>query len=200
MAINNFKLTKLEAVNIVLSNVGQAPVTSLDSQNPSVKLAEGMVDEVSHSVQSEGWVFNTEQDYPFNPDVNGNITIPGNVLSIDSVSWSSIEPVVRDGKLYDKRSHSYVFDGTLYADVVWYFNFEDLPEVFKQYITVRAANLFAARAVGSTEVIKYSEREEAAARAAIIEYETNQGDYNVFNDRAGGTEFFTYSPYNAIRR
>jgi hypothetical protein len=200
------KLTKLAAVNIILSNIGQAPLTSLTTSNPLSSLAEGMINEVSHSLQSEGWVFNTEQDYPFTPDVNKFIEIPSNVLSLDSPEWSSIEPIIRkqsgtsNSKLYDKRDHTYEFDTIQYLKVIWYFDFEDLPEVFKQYITIRAANLFANRAVGSNEVVKYSEKEEEIARAAMLEYETQQGDYNIFNDSAGGREFQTYLPYNAIKR
>ena len=91
-------------------------------------------------------------------------------------------------------------EGEQYLKVVWYFEFEDIPEVFKQYITIRAANLFANRAVGYNEVVKYSEKEELAARAAVMEYETQQGDYNIFNDSAGGREFQTYLPYKAISR
>ena len=45
-----------------MSNIGQAPLTSLNTSNPLSSLAEGMINEVSHSLQSEGWVFNTEQD------------------------------------------------------------------------------------------------------------------------------------------
>ena len=200
------KLTKLAAVNIILSNIGQAPLTSLTTSNPLSSLAEGMINEVSHSLQSEGWVFNTEQDYPFTPDINKFIEIPSNVLSLDSPEWSSIEPIIRkqagtsNSKLYDKRDHTYEFETIQYLKVIWYFDFEDLPEVFKQYITIRAANLFANRAVGSNEVVKYSEKEEEIARAAMLEYETQQGDYNIFNDSAGGREFQTYLPYNAIKR
>ena len=201
-----YKLTKLAAVNIILSNIGQAPLNSLNTSNPLSSLAEGMIDEVSNSLQSEGWVFNTEQDYPFTPNNNKFIEIPANVLSLDKTEWSSIEPIIRkpagvtNQRLYDKRDHTYEFDGVQYLKVVWYFDFLDLPEVFKQYITIRAANLFANRAVGSNEVVKYSEKEEEQARAAVMEYETQQGDYNIFNDSAGGREFQTYLPYNAIKR
>lgn len=195
-----YKLTKLAAVNIVLSNIGQAPLTSLTTSNPMAAVAEGIIDEVSLALQSEGWVFNTEQDYPFTPDTSKNITVPTNVLSLDTVEWSNYEPIIRGGKLYDKRNHTFAWKDTLYLKVVWYFDFEDLPEVFKQYIAVRAANLFANRAVGSSEVVKYSEREELLARSAVMEYETQQGDYNMFNDRAGGKEFHTYLPHNAIYR
>lgn len=194
------KLTKLSAVNIILSNIGQSPITSLDSANPLAALAEQILDEVCHAFQSEGWTFNTEQDYPFTPDSNKHISIPSNVLSLDMLETAPFEPVIRNGKLYDKRKHTFEFDNTVYLKVVWYFDFVELPEVSKQYIAVRAANLFANRAVGSTDVVKYSEREEILARAAVMEYETQQGDYNIFNDRAGGKEFDSYLPYNAVYR
>ena len=41
------------------------------------------------------------------------------------------------------------------------------------------------RAVGSVEAVKYSQQEEAAARAAVIEYETAQGDYNMLQSESG---------------
>lgn len=195
-----FKLTKLQAVNNVLSNIGQSPVTTLDAINPAVQLAEGMIDEVSHALQSEKWSFNTEQDYEFTPENDGSIQIPDNILSLDTVPWSPLIPDIRNGKLYDKAAHTSVFTDPVYLEVTWFFDFEQLPEVFKQYITVRAANLFAARAVGSAEVVKYSEREEMMARAACMEYETRQGDYNVFNDIAGNTSERRYLPYDAIIR
>jgi hypothetical protein len=194
------KITKLDAVNIVLSNIGQAPVTSLATLNPAAKLAEQILDEISLSTQSEGWVFNTEQDYPFTPNSNKEIIIPANVIGLDFVSFGDKNTVQRGGKLYDKRNHTYLFDDIVYGKVTWVFDFVDLPEVFKNYIAMRAANVFANRSVGSNEIVKYSKEEEQIARAAIMEYETQQGDYNMLNDRAGGTEFHTYLPFNAIKR
>ena len=194
------KLTKLGAVNIVLSNIGQAPVTSLATLNPAAKLAEQILDEVSLSTQAEGWVFNTEQDYPFTPNNSKEILVPSNVIALDFVSFGDKNTVLRGGKLYDKRNHTYEFEDIVYGKVTWVFDFVDLPEVFKNYIAMRAANVFANRSVGSNEIVKYSKEEEQIARAAIMEYETQQGDYNMLNDRAGGTEFHTYLPFNAIKR
>tara|TARA_R100000458_G_scaffold44314_1_gene42378 strand:+ start:261 stop:854 length:594 start_codon:yes stop_codon:yes gene_type:complete len=194
------KLTKLGAVNIVLSNIGQAPVTALATLNPAAKLAEQILDEVSLSTQAEGWVFNTEQDYPFTPNSSKEIIVPANVIALDFVSFGDKNTVLREGKLYDKRNHTYQFDDIVYGKVTWVFDFIDLPEVFKNYIAMRAANVFANRSVGSNEIVKYSKEEEQIARAAIMEYETQQGDYNMLNDRAGGTEFHTYLPFNAIKR
>ena len=173
------KLDKLAAVNIVLSNIGQAPVTTIDNDNPMVAMASNIIDEVTNSCQSEGWVFNKESDYPFTPDSNNEIGIPENVLQLDSGYYSDIEAVIRRGKLYDKRSHSYTFTTQQSLDVVWLVDFNDMPDAFKQYVAMRSANLFAGRSVGSAEAVRFGEREEAQARAAMIEYETSQGDYNM---------------------
>ena len=194
------KITKLNGVNIILSNIGQAPVTSLATLNPAAKLAEQILDEVSLSTQAEGWVFNTEQDYTFPHNSNKEIIIPSNVIGLDFVSFGDKNTVQRGGKLYYKRNHTYQYEDVVYGKVTWLFDFVDLPEVFKNYIAMRAANVFANRSVGSNEIVKYSKEEEQIARAAIMEYETQQGDYNMLNDKAGGTEFHTFLPYNAIKR
>ena len=161
------KLTKLSAVNTVLSNIGQAAVTTIDNDNPMVVMASNTVDEVSNSVQAEGWVFNTERDYPFTPNPDKRIAIPDNVLQLDTDYTSPGEVVIRGGYLYDKRTHSYKFDKQVELNVVWLIAFDDMPEAFKNYVTMRAANLFAGRAVGSQEAVKFGEREEATALSLI---------------------------------
>ena len=74
---------ELAAVNQILGAVGQAPVTTLDQTNPDVAIAYDTLVEVNREIQSEGWVFNTEEEYPFNQDVNGEILIPDNILLLD---------------------------------------------------------------------------------------------------------------------
>ena len=196
------KTTKLEAVNRILSNIGQSPVTVLDSGNPLVEMAELILDEVSSAVQSEGWIYNSEYQYPFVPDSNGFIVIPENVLALDSSAKSGgdVFLIIRQGKLYDKAAHSFVFSGTQKLDVLWLFDFEDVPEAFREYITIRAANVFAGRSVGSQEAVAFGQREEVLARATAIEYDTQQGDYNIFQNRDGYTTMRTFSTYQSILR
>ena len=193
------KLTKLDAVNIILSNVGQAPVSTIDNDNPMVSMAVNILDEVAESMQSEGWSFNYEKDYPFIPDINGEIQLPTNVIRLDADELSRLDPVIRQGKLYDKREHTYKFTDKVDLDVTWLLEFEDLPQPAKQYAAIRAANLFAGRAVGSAEQVRFGEREESAARATLIEYECQQGDYNYLGTRTG-QNYPTYRPYSVIAR
>lgn len=182
---------------MMLSNIGQSPVTSIDSINPQVATASNILDEVTNQVQSEGWIYNTEFSYPFNPS-NGYITVPDNILSMDDSMYTDKEIIIRAGKLYDKRAHAYVNEA-IELHVVWLFDYEDLPEVFKHYIAIRSANLFAGRVVGSKEAVQFSQREEANARAAVLEYETQQGDYSMLGT-TDNKKVKNYLPFNAINR
>ena len=197
---NIAKATKLAAVNTIISNIGQAPVTTLESGNPLVEMAEQILDEISRTVQSEGWVFNTEYHYPFGRDGNKHIKLTQNILAVDTKPTSLNRATIRDNKLYDKVNHTFEWDKDMELDVIWLFSFEDLPEAFKNYITIRAANVFAGRSIGSKEAVRFGEGEEIFARASALEHDTQQGDYTIFADRDNQQSYQSYLPYNAIRR
>ena len=187
------KATRLAAVNTIISNIGQAPVTALDTGNPLVEMAEQILDEITRATLAEGWEVNTERNYSFTPNDAGNIVIPLNVLSINAPIGSRVQTVIRENKLYDRVNHTYKFDGPQTLDVTWLFEFQELPEAFKNYITIRAANVFAGRSVGSQEAVTFGQREETVARATLMEYDTQQGGYSIFNDRNGGTVYNQYA-------
>lgn len=194
------KTTKLDAVNIILSNIGQAPVVNLESGNPMVEMAELVLDEISRTVQGEGWVFNTEYGYPFTPNPDNEIELPENVLSFDLPVGSDKFVQIRQGKLYDRTNHTYLFTEQVDLDVTWLFDYEDLPEAFKNYVNVRAANVYAGRSVGSAEAVRFGQQEEIMARSGAIEYDTQQGDYNIFGDSQGLDRYRSYRPNTTVYR
>ena len=57
--------------------------------------------------------------------------------------------VRRNGKLYDKMNHTFEFDPlkSIYFNIVWKWEYEDLPSVFKRYITLRASGRAATQLV-----------------------------------------------------
>ncbi len=187
----------------MLSSIGEAPAVSLDTDNPEIAIAESTLDEISRAVQAEGWSFNTEQEYPFTPDGNGQITIASNVLSITDSKIKNAGKyltTVRNGKLYDKLTHSFTFTGTVYCDVVWAFEFTDLPQPFKDYITSRASRVYAGKVVGSEEQVKIIAQDEAFLRANCIAYDTDTAEPNVFGLRNGQNNYISYTPFNMIVR
>tara|TARA_R100001460_G_scaffold6359_2_gene16748 strand:+ start:1492 stop:1860 length:369 start_codon:yes stop_codon:yes gene_type:complete len=107
--------------------------------------------------------------------------------------------VRRNGFLYDKHEHTDVFTGSVFLDVVRLYSFEDLPIAFRRYITYRASRTAATQLITNPQLVKLLAQQEALSRAALMEYECNQGDHSMmgFED---GTNYRTYQPFQNLRR
>ena len=194
--------TELSSVNSILGAIGQSPVTTLDYTNPEISFVYNLLMEANKDVQNEGWVFNREDHYPMNPDSNNEIKFPENVLRLDvyeNAVYKTSNVIRRDGKLYDKTRHSFEFTQPIEADIVWLFPFEDLPSVFKRYITYRACVRAATQMVGNPQLAQLLAGQEAFARAACVEYECNQGDHTFFGT-PDHTSYRSFQPYKALNR
>ncbi len=197
---------ELPAVNQILQSCGQAPVTTLDQTNPDVAIAYGTLLEVSREVQAEGWSFNRELNYEMVPDNNNEIQIPNNVLQIDLSSNPnnmSYDVVRRNGKLYDKISHSYDWaegKDNVVCDITWLFDWVDLPTAVQDYITARAAAIVSSRIVGDPNQYQILQQKEAYLRSNLVEYECNQGDYTFFGHSGETNNYQSYKPFHALYR
>ena len=194
---------ELPAVNQILQSCGQAPVTTLDQTNPDVAIAYQTLLEVSREVQAEGWTFNKEGHIKMTPDSNKEIRIPNNVLQIDATANASnvgMDIIRRNGKLYDKVKHDDKFDKAVECDIVWLFDWVDLPRPIADFITARAAAITSSRIVGDTNQYQMLQQKEAFTRAMAMEYECNQGDYTFFGHPGDTNRYRSYQPYNALYR
>jgi len=195
--------TELPAINQILMACGQAPVTTLDETNPDVAIAYQTLLEVSREVQSEGWTFNKEAHYEMTPNTDDEIIIPTNVLQIDLTQSNAGDKKVirRNGKLYDKQNHTDKWtDGAVECDILWLFDWVDLPRPIQDYITARASTITSSRIVGDQTLYQILQQKEAYMRAMALEYETNQGDYSFFGEPDGAHPYVGYQPYHALKR
>jgi len=193
--------TKLSAVNSILGAIGQSPISSLTFENPEVAFIFNLLRDSNVDVQSEGWHFNTEYHVEFTP-VNNEITIADNILKLDvSDDWSSREYDVinKNGKLYDKLDHTDVWTEKIDLDVIYLYEFEKIPLVFRRYITYRASRMAATQLVANPELVKLLSQQEALARAACMEYECNQGNHSMFGF-PDDSSISTYKPWRNLRR
>lgn len=201
---------ELQAVYAILMAIGQAPVSKLYDQegedfnfiNPEISFIYNILQEVNRDVQNEGWVFNREDHYPLCPDCNGHIKLPNNVLRMDVTHgqiYRTSDVVRREGKLYDKLHHSYIWGCCVSMDITWLLPYDDLPPVFKRYIVHRASGRAATQLVSNSELTKLIGTQEAQARAACIEYECNQGDYTYFGT-PHHTMYQSFQPYRSLMR
>ena len=197
--------TELSAVNSILGAIGQAPVTSLVYDNPEISFIYNLLRDANVDTQAEGWHFNTERHVKYTPDsVTGKIAIANDVLQMDvSEGWTRREydVVRRSGYLYDKIDHTDDFSSidSIDLDVVKLQNYEDLPVIFRRYITYRASRMAATQLVANPNLVKLIAQQEALSRAALMEYECNQGNHSMFGFPEN-TAYQTYQPWKNLRR
>tara|TARA_R100001530_G_scaffold99389_1_gene69091 strand:+ start:557 stop:1186 length:630 start_codon:yes stop_codon:yes gene_type:complete len=199
---------ELPAVNQILASVGQAPVTTLDQTNPDVAIAYDTLLQVSREVQAEGWSFNIETEYEDQTNSDKEYVITNDMLQVDLSSsdntYSTKNVVRRNGKLYDKYNHTHEITDTeneeIKLDVVWKYDWVDLPVPIQDYIVSRAAAIVSSRIVGDGQQYQILQQKEMQTRAIALEYECNQGDYTFFGHPVNNNYYKSYQPYHALSR
>ena len=184
--------TELSAVNSILGAIGQSPITqlkdtttgSLISTNPEISFIYNILTECNIDVQSEGWSFNSEEHVSFTPDpTTKHIEVKNNVLSLDVTNgWQTkaVDTIRKNGKLWDKVNHTFEFDDDLVCDVVYLYEFEDLPPVFRRYVIYKASGRAATQLIANPQLVALLQLQEVTARANCLEYEGKQGDHSFF--------------------
>lgn len=181
--------TKLQAINTILSSVGESPITSLDyiSDSASATIASNIFDEVDRSFQSRGWSFNTDIGKTLTRGSNNEISVSSSTIrvNVSETTYPTLRVVLRGTKLYDARSASYIFSSNIVADVVTLLDFELVPEPARNFIVIRSSRLFNIRTRPEEALAKITELDEQLAFSTFLEFEVRTGiDLN----------FLKYSP------
>ena len=180
-------LSKIEAVNIVLESIGEAPVSSLTSGLPDAEAAESKLDEVNQNI---------DYNLKLMPNSNNLIYIPSNYLRVDTTQeHQSINVTVRNYNnrlaLYDIKKQTYEFTQNLNVDVVYLLEFEDLSLELSTYIAYLAARKFQESQMQSVALDNFTRRGELEAYAALLDAESETDDANILTDSA----YVSYATY-----
>lgn len=196
----------LDAVNVLLENIGEAPVQTLeDEQVTEARVAERTLLEFHKEGQTQGWGWNTEADYPFTKDVGTNtITVPPSVVrwSPDPYQWAG-RFQLRGQRVYDREKRTYVLGSDITevkADVVFLLPWNDCPEPFNRWTTIRSARVFSDRVLSSDALFKYTLMDEQMALNELLRMESENEQYNILTGGPGLRPFPTYSPGYGLMR
>ena len=179
--------TELEAVNVILSTIGEAPLNSLSGSLPvDGTVAKNVLSEISREVQSAGWHFNTHYKATLTRDTNNKIPVGTNVVRVELdpnlVSKADYDLVQRDGFLFNMAKNTDIFDRN-FEDVtqVLLLPFNEIPEQAKRYITIRSARVFHDRTLGANTLHKFSQEDEKQALSILRNAEARTGDFTIFD-------------------
>ena len=175
--------SKLDAVNTMLSSIGEAPVSSLSSGLIEAEIAESILNTIDREVQSMGWHFNTELNKSFAQTPAGEILLPADILRADATLKANAPNLVQRGlKMYDRVNHTFIVGTNAALDVVIQLVFDDLPEVAKRYIVLRATRIFQDRVESSDTLHDFQERDEQQALVQLRDFDKAADDHNIVDN------------------
>tara|TARA_R100001510_G_C7639004_1_gene196773 strand:- start:74 stop:688 length:615 start_codon:yes stop_codon:yes gene_type:complete len=185
--------TKLEAINVMLTAIGESPVNTITSSTTTdVSIAIQILDNVSREVQSVGWHFNTDTNYLLAKNTSNQIVLPSNCLRVDNSNKDAdLDLVERGRKLWDRENHTYTITKDIRVNITWFLEFTELPETARRYITIRAARIFQDRMLASETLHAFHQVDELSALSALKEHEGDTRDHSIFDN---------YSTYRVIDR
>ena len=206
--------TKLESVNIMLSAIGESPINTLSETTGltfdntvlpvDAQMALDVLQEQNRAIQSEGWSFNTEIDVTLQRNnVTKEIILPTDVLRVDPNihQHPSIDAIQRGLKMYDRLNNTFLFENDLICTIVYFRDFNEIPEPARYYITVKAARIFVDRLVSDGGLRGFTQQDETRARAVLMETDLANADHNILRGDPSLTNVFdTYSPANVLIR
>jgi hypothetical protein len=181
------RTTELEAVNTILSTIGEAPLNTLSGSLPvDGTIAKNVLSEVAREVQSQGWHFNTHTNVTLTRNTDNKIPLATNVVRVEidprKYSKGDYDIVQRDTFLYNLAKNVDTFDKDFdNATVVYLLPFNEIPEQAKRYITIRSARIFHDRTLGANTLHKFSQEDELKALSILKQAESLTGDYSIFD-------------------
>ena len=180
------RTTELEAVNTILSTIGEAPLSTLTGSLPvDGTTAKNILNEISREVQSAGWHFNTQYKVDLTRDTDNKVPIGTDVVRVElsnKYDKSSYDVVQRGSYLFNLAKNSNIFDQDFTENTLIYLlQFEDLPEQARRYITIRSARVFHDRTLGANTLHKFSSEDEARSLSVMKQAEMQTGDNTIFD-------------------
>ena len=180
-------MTKLEAVNLMLDDIGSRPTTSLSAPTRrDVVRAVSAIDAVTRSVQQKGYWFNTEI---ISVSINGSnqYAVPTNVHHVEVLSGGPTTGangtpflVVRNALLYDVVNGTNTFAGGADVKLVVqrYIDFEELPNSAREYIYAAASIRNQSRALGSNSIDEDLKEQARQALALLNEEDLDAQNFD----------------------
>ncbi len=166
-------ITELSAVGVISSYLGiPAPVDINDLLiDPDWIRSLAILKSVTKEALHKGLEENTDEDYTLLKEPDGTVLIPAGTLRWIVKHDTHEQYVQRDGMVYDKKAHTFTIDKDLVVDIVWNMTFDSLPEMIKNYITIKAAYRVVSRLKGSDSVLNSIQQDLDDANYEYLRYQ-----------------------------
>lgn len=171
--------SEVQAVSELLAAIGEDPVEDLDNLPPSGNTALSVLRSTSRDFQEEGHWFNFESDHVLTPNGDGEIIIPGSILSLTGVEGDYI---TRRPRLYDRENKTFQFSEPVSCSVIFHLYWNELPAVARRYVTALSVEKFVDGFPGANAVTEARNRSLFRAQVAFQKAKLRNEKFNLLNN------------------
>ena len=171
----------------MLLAVGSAPVNTITGRvNRDVASCKSILERARVNILLEGWLCNTEEEVNVAPGANGQIELDDNILSIDlspTVRQNTmlLDPVQRGNRLFNRKGQTYTWTQSMKMDITRALDWDELPEVLRQYMAAKAAEDAVTELEGDRSMIEKARYETLKARRNAMAHELSNSDLTIFD-------------------
>lgn len=172
----------LDAVNDMMTAIGEAPVNTLEnSENVDVINAIRVLDKVNRQIQGKGWSFNTIEETTLLPDLyTHKIRWQEDILYI--VGTDGTKYIHKGDYVYDFDNQTDTFEDTgIDVELIRLVDFEYMPDPVRDYIVAKATSIFQRQTLNDGDLAQGLQEQEQEAWAALQEYEMELNDWTMFD-------------------
>lgn len=172
-------MDELEALNMLLRNVGVSPVNNINTPYPAAANARATLDRTRRKVLGYGWWFNIDHEVLLDKAADNTITLSSTVRAMIPYDTSF---VVRNNKVYDARNQTYVIECDVWAKrLVRELEWDHMPHVIQEYCGYLAAADFVRDELEDDSKRRSLLEDAKASEIHARKQELEQGQYNMFN-------------------
>ena len=179
------RYSELDAVNAVLTNIGQSPVNSLTDSSVDIGMAVRVLGNSSRELQLRGWSFNVDEEYTLTSNSDSKIPITDTMLAVevDRFTYPKLDVVIRGSFLYNRYGNTYVFGSSIEAEVTWLLPWDELPPHAQNYITVTSALRMADDVEAGSLTHRFNQEDQMHAWNSFKSQEIDTNDANLVRIR-----------------
>ena len=154
----------LNAINRILPTLGENPIDSIDSRNPTVAVVNNAILAKLNDTQLREWWFNTYVTTLY-PASDGKVAMPANAISWLPKDTNSIQ---RGGYLYngDTMTYTWPVGVGLEGVIKTLVDFEELPEAAATFVLYSACVQAYVNDIGLEDTVR--EWKEQEGRALLV--------------------------------
>lgn len=205
-------ITELDAINYMLVNAGEQPVTSLTGADlaTDTTTARFMLSIVNKEVQERGLDENVFEQFLVMNNIDGSFAVPDKTIDVylkTPIRWKDttgeernvINVAVRDGKVYNIDQQTFDFSpykdqlnedaGALKVVVKVYLDFNNLNPVTKRTVMEEAARRYQLATQASSQIDGFLSQRTQISRVNHRANDINNKNRNLFDGSDAGRRF-----------